>query len=244
MKATLIKIPEQKILVLDIEWRPTLAYVWRAWDENISPEQIVEHGGLLCVGAKWLGEKVTYCFSEWEDGHVGMLEKIHNMMSYADCIIGFNSDKFDIPKLHGEFMLYGMTPPPPCTSIDLIKAIKKFGFFRNSLAFIGPFLGVGEKLEHEGFGLWKKVMKGDKDACKRMSKYCIQDVDMTEKLYIRIRPAIRNHPHLGRTGSEQCPSCGGTHHQSRGTRRTRTYKIQRLNCQDCGHWFDGKRQKI
>ncbi len=239
------KIPDQKILVLDVEWRPTLAYVWRAWDENVSPDQIVEHGGLLCVGAKWVGEK-TELFSEWEHTHEGMLELIHDMMSHADAIITYNGDKYDLPKLYGEFLLYGMAPPPPCTSIDCLKAVKKFGLFRNSLAFVGPFLSIGGKLEHEGFMLWKKVMAGNKDAQKRMAKYCVQDVDLTEELYFKIRPFIRNHPHLGRTGKEQCPACGGTHVQSRGTRRTRAYKIQRLACQDpsCGHWFDGTRQKI
>jgi len=253
-----VKLPDQKILVLDIEWRPTLAYVWRAWDENVSPEQIVEHGGLLCVGAKWLGQK-TQIFSEWKHGHKGMLERVHEMMSYADVIIGFNSDKFDLPKLHGEFLLHGLDPAPPCTSIDCIKAVKKFGFFRNSLAFIGPFLGVGAKLEHEGFALWKKVMKGDKDAQKRMENYCIQDVDMTAELYLKIRSHIKNHPHLGRTGAEQCPVCGSTHTQKRGTQqvkekevtakgtiRTRCYKKQRHQCQaeGCGHWFLGRATKI
>lgn len=237
------QLPVQNILILDIEWRPVKAYVWRAWDENINPEQIIEDGGLLCVGCKWVGGK-TEVFSEWEHGHKDMLAAIHDRMSYADCIIGFNSDKYDLPKLDGEFLKHGFPPRPPCTSIDLIKTIKKMGFFRNSLAFIGPFLGVGAKMEHEGFALWKKVMDGDPSAQKRMSKYCAQDVDMTDKLYLRIRSHIRNHPNMGQTGSDQCPSCGGNHHQSRGTRRTRTYKIQRLACQDCGHWFDGARTKI
>jgi len=236
-------LPDQKILVLDVEWRPTLAYVWQAWDANVSPEMIVEHGGLLCVGAKYVGEE-TELFSEWEHGHEGMLVRIYEMMAYADAIVTFNGDRFDLPKLDGEFLLHGFSPRPPCTSIDCIKAVKKFGYFRNSLGFIGPFLGVGSKLENEGFGLWKKVMAGDKDAQKRMADYCKQDVDMTEELYIRIRSHIKTHPHLGKTGAEQCPVCGGTHSHSRGTRRTRAYKVQRLQCQSCGHWHDGKRSKI
>jgi len=241
-----ITIPDQKVLILDIEWRPTSAYLWTPKVDWLNPEMIIDHGGLLCVGAKWLGDKETFLFSEWEHGHLGMLEKIHEMMSYADCIIGYNSTRFDVPKLHGEFLLYGMAPPPPCTEIDCLRAVKKFGYFMNRLAFIGPFLELGGKLEHEGFALWKKVMAGDPDAQKRMAKYCQQDVILTEKLYLRIRPYIKNHPHMGRTGAEACPSCGGSHAQSRGTRRTRMYKIQRLACQSpqCGHWFDGKRQKI
>jgi hypothetical protein len=239
-----VKLPDQKVLVLDIEWRPVKAYVWKAWDENIAPDQIEEDGGLLCVGAKWLGNKETYLFSEWEHGHVGMLMNIHELLSHADAIVTYNGDKYDLPKLDGEFVRYDISPRPPCTSIDVIKAVKKFGYFRNSLAFVGPFLGLGSKLEHEGFMLWKKVMAGDENARKRMAKYCVQDVKLLEKLYIKVRSHIRNHPHLGRTGHSECPYCGGKHSHSRGTVRTRCFKTQRLHCQDCGGWFKGKRTAI
>lgn len=239
------KLPDQKILLLDIETKPASAYVWRAYGEqNIGVEQIIDPGSVICVGAKWLGDKETQLFSDWDHGHTDMLIHIHEMMSYADAIITYNGDKFDLPKLQGEFMLNGLGPTPPCTSVDCIKAARKFGFFMNKLAFIGPLLGLGDKIKHEGFPLWVKVMEGDSAAQKRMAKYCIQDVRLLEKLYLRIRPFIRNHPHMGRTGSNQCPACGGIHVQSRGTRRTRAYKIQRLHCQDCGHWGDGKRTKV
>lgn len=239
-----LQLPDQNVLLLDIEWKPTKAYVWQPWKENITPEKIIEHGGLLCVGAKFLDDKDVKLFSEWEHGHAGMLEGIHEMMSIADVIITYNGDKYDIPKLLGEFVLNDLPPPPPCTSIDCLKAVKKFGFFMNRLAFVGPLLDLGGKMEHEGMALWTKVIDGDESAQKRMAKYCQQDVKLLEKLYLRIRPYIRNHPHLGRTGHEACPACGGHQSQSRGTRRTRAYKVQRLQCQDCGHWYDGKRTKI
>jgi hypothetical protein len=240
----MVQTPDQKILLLDIEWRPVLAYVWRAWDENISPQQIVEDGGLLCVGAKWLGEKECHLFSEWEYGHKAMLNAIHDMLSTADAIVTYNGDKYDLPKLDGEFVKHGLPPRPPCTSIDCIKAVKKFGYFRSALGYVAPFLNLGGKLEHEGFNLWKKVMQGDENAEQRMAKYCQQDVKLLEKLYIKIRAHIKTHPHMGRTGREQCPSCGSSHAQSRGSRRTRAFKIQRLHCVKCGHWFDGTRSKI
>jgi hypothetical protein len=235
--------PETKprILVIDIEWRPVTAYVWRAWDENISPEQIIEDGGLLCVGAKWLGQPVRV-FTEWDDGHVGMLEKTRDLIAEADCVIGFNSDKYDLPKLEGEFIRYGIRLPPRPASIDLIKTIKKLGYFRNALGFVAPFLGVGKKLEHEGFALWKKVLAGDGTAEKRMARYCEQDVRLTERLYRRILPAIRNHPNIGRPKGT-CPTCGSKNEQKRGKRYTRYFAIQRHECEN-NHWFDGVRTKL
>lgn len=238
-------IPDQKILLLDIETKPAQAYVWRAYGEqNIGVEQVIDSGGVICVGAKWLGEKQTYLYSDWEHGHDEMLIAIHEMMSYADAIVTYNGDRFDLPKLQGEFLLAGLGPTPPCTSIDAIKAVRKFGFFMNKLAFIGPLLSQGAKVETGGFSLWTKVMEGDKTAQGKMARYCVQDVVLLEKLYLKIRPFIKNHPHLGKVGANQCGACGSHSVQSRGTRRTRAFKVQRLHCQDCGSWQDGKRTKI
>lgn len=238
-------IPDQNILVLDIETKPTSAYVWRAYGEqNIGVEQIIEPGSIICVGAKWLGEKKTFLYSDWEHGHEQMLHEIHEMISYADAVITYNGDKFDLPILRGEFLLADLGPTPPATSIDVVKSVRKLGYFMNRLAFIGPLLGVGNKIKHEGFELWTKVMAGYAPAQRRMAKYCVQDVVLLEKLYLKVRPFISNHPHLGSVGGHQCGACGSIHVQSRGTRRTRAFKIQRLQCQDCGSWQDGTRKKV
>lgn len=233
-----------KILVLDIETKPAQAYVWRAYGEqNIGVEQIIDPGSIICVGAKWLGDNQTHLFSDWEHGHEAMLKEIWIMMNEADAVLTYNGDKFDLPKLQGEFLLYGFGPTPPLTSIDVVKAVRKFGFFVNRLAFIGPFLGVGAKVKHEGFDLWVKVMQGDVRAQRKMAKYCKQDVRLLEKLYLKVRPFIKNHPHMGEK-KQACGACGSNHVHSRGYRRTKNFKIQRLQCQDCGSWQDGSRTKV
>lgn len=232
-----------KILILDIETRPTLAYVWRAYDENIGVEQIVEEGGLLCFAAKWVGENDIHFYSNWEDGAYNTLKAIHSLLDQADAVVTFNGDKFDLPKLHGEFALASFDPPAPVTSIDVIKTVKKLGLFMNRLSFVGPLFEAGKKLKHEGFGLWAKVLEGDERAQAKMRKYNIRDIKVLEKLYLRLRPYIKNHPHLG-LSKHECGACGSNHVQSRGWRRTKYFKIQRLQCQGCGAWHDGKREKI
>lgn len=233
-----------KILILDIETKPALVYAWRAYgDQNHTEDKIVHPTSLLCVGAKWLGQKNVILFSEWEHGMEEMLRGVHALMSEADAVVTYNGDKFDLPILQGAFLLAGFDMPPPPTSIDLIKPVRRLGFFRNNLAFIGPFLGLGAKIKHEGFSLWSKVMEGDPKAHKRMEKYCKQDVKLTEKLYLRVRGYIKNHPHLG-DNPHECGNCGSNHVQSRGYRRTKYFRIQRLQCQACGSWSDGTRQKI
>lgn len=234
-----------KILVLDIETKPAQAYVWRAYGEqNIGVEQIIDPGSIICVGAKWLGDNQTHLFSDWEHGHEAMLKEIWIMMNEADAVLTYNGDKFDLPKLQGEFLLHGFGPTPPLTSIDVVKAVRKFGFFVNRLAFIGPFLGVGAKVKHEGFDLWVKVMQGDVRAQRKMAKYCKQDVRLLEKLYLKVRPFIKNHPHLRANAQHVCGACGSRHIQKRGFTYTKMYKVQRLQCTSCGSWQQGKREKV
>lgn len=234
-----------KILVLDIETKPAKVYVWRMFDENVGVEQVIDPGGTICVGAKWIGHRETMFFSDWEHGHKEMLLAVHALIEEADAVVTYNGDRFDFPKLLGEFLLNGIKPPAPITSIDLIKTVRKFGFDMNRLAFIGPLLEIGAKVKHEGFTLWKQVLAGDERAFKRMKKYCIQDVKLTEALYVRVKPFIRNHPHLGnRTKAQACGACGSSKVHSRGYRRTKHFLVQRLQCQDCGSWHEGTRKKV
>lgn len=232
----------RKILILDIETRPAKAYVWRAYDENVGYEQVIEPGGMICFAAKWEGEKEVEFYSTWTHSQHEMIAAAHRLLSEADAVVTFNGDKFDLPKLQGEFILDGLGPTPPIASIDLIKTVRKFGFFMNRLAFIGPLLRVGAKVKHEGFQLWAKVMDGDPVAQAKMQKYNIQDVVLTEKLYKKVRPFIKNHPQL-RAG-DTCPACTSDKTQKRGWRYTRFFRIQRNQCQSCAHWFETTRQKI
>jgi len=232
-----------KILVLDIETKPALVYSFQMYDTNISPEQVVDSGGTICFCAHWVGSKEFMFYSDWDDGHDVMIAKAHELLSQADAVVSYNGNRFDLPKLRGQFILEGLVPPPPPTSIDLIKTVKQFGLDMNKLAYVGPLLGVGNKLKHEGFSLWRSVLDGDPKAQRRMKRYCIQDVMVTTRLYERILPFIDNHPHLGDNKNE-CGACGSNHMQFRGFRRTKFFKVRRMQCQECGGWSTGTRQKV
>lgn len=232
-----------KVLFIDIEWAPAVAYVWKMWDENISPEQLIDNGGMLCFCAHFDGEPEWQFYSRWKDGQVGMAKAAKRLLEAADAVVTYNGDKYDLPKIQGEILLAGLTPPPPPTSIDVLKAVKKFGFVMNRLAFIGPLLGAGKKVAHHGFGLWKDVLAGDAAAQATMRRYCIQDVKVLKTVYHRIRPFITKHPHMGESKRE-CGNCQSNKVQSRGFRRTKTYQIQRVQCVACGAWQDGTRTKV
>lgn len=232
-----------RLLFLDLEWRAVKAYVWRAWDENVMPDQIIEDGGMLCICFKFSDEKEYQFYSDWTHTKEEMLLATREALLEADAVVTYNGDKYDLPKISGELLRHGLPPMPPVTSIDCIKTVKKQGYFMNRLGFIGPFLGLGKKVPHEGFALWKAVDEGCEKARKKMQRYCIQDVRLLVKLYERIKPYIKTHPYLGFTKPESCPVCGSDHVQKRGVTRTRSFVTQRLACQRCGHWFSGTRKK-
>lgn len=235
---------DAKILVLDIETRPALVYSFQMFKTNIGHEQVVEPGRPICFAAKWVGEKEMHFYSEWQHGRQAMIEAAHRLISEADAVVWYNGDRFDLPKLMGEFLLAGLAPPPPVTSIDPVKTVKKLGFDFARLAFIGPLLHAGTKVKNEGFPLWIKVMEGDEFAQRRMERYCRGDVRLLERVYKHIRPYIRNHPHMGLVAATACGACGSVHVQKRGVRRTKSFLIQRIQCQSCGSWSDGPRKKV
>lgn len=234
-----------KVLVLDIETKPAVAYVWSLKSEiTIGLDQLISPSSVLCFGAKWFGSSEKFFYSEWEHGSETMIREAHKLMSEADAIVTYNGDRFDIPKLTGEFVLNGLEPPPPLTSIDIYKTVRKLGLTSSKLAFVGPYLSLGKKKSHEGFTLWSKVIDGDEKARKRMKTYCLGDVILTDRVYRHLRPFIRNHPHLGMVGKRSCGACGSSKVHSRGYRRTKAFRVQSLQCQDCGSWFDGVRSKM
>lgn len=233
-----------RILFLDIETKPAQAYVWRLFDENVSLEQLIEPGGVICFGAKWLGDKEMHFYSDWEHGHENMVAAAKKLLDEADAVVTYNGDRFDIPKLRGEFASMGLLAPAPITSIDVYKSVKKLGLTSSKLAFVGPFFKIGKKIKHAGFSLWVGVMNGNEQDQRRMRRYCIQDVRLLERVYTRLKPFIHNHPHMGDVKSDACGACGSSKVHNRGFRRTKAYRIQRRQCQACGSWSDGKRTKV
>lgn len=233
-----VTVREMKILVFDIETRPTLAYVWRLFDERIGVDQIVEPGGVMCFAAKWLGEPLMQFYSDEEDGHEEMVRQAWTLLDAADAVIHYHGRRFDVPHLNREFLRLGLTPPSPYKQIDLCQIVKRqMRFPSNRLGWVAQELEFGGKQEHEGFKLWVKCMNGDSDAWQRMRTYNERDVQLTEDLYYRILPWITGHPSHGAFHSLPCcPNCGSSRLQRRGTINTKVSTYVRVVCIDCGKW--------
>lgn len=172
-----------------------------------------------------------------------MLQRIHKLVSEADAVCHYNGQKFDMPTLNKEFVMYGMLPPAPYKQIDLYQTCKKnFRFVSNKLDFISQQLGIGEKVRHSGHELWTGCMAGDKDSWRIMEEYNKQDVVLLEDLYTRLLPWIDKHPsHGALEGISCCPKCGSESYQRRGVAVTAAFKYARFQCRECGGWFRGNK---
>lgn len=231
-------LTNMKVLLLDIETAPNIAYVWRLFKENISLKQLKESSYVMCWSAKWLdGEEVMYD-SEHDSGMRAMLVRIHSLLDEADVVVHYNGASFDIPTLNKEFVLHHLGPPSPYKQVDLINTVRdKFRFVSNKMDYVCRYLGIGEKKETD-FTLWVDCMDGKREAWRRMAEYNIHDVRLLEALYYRLRPWIRNHPNIALYSEARqcCPNCGELKIQKRGFAYTTVGKFQRYWCPHCGNW--------
>lgn len=231
-----------KVLGIDIETAPNMAYVWGAYKQNVHQEQMIQTGRVMCFAYRWYSDpdSVPSFVSEHSHGHEAMVNAAWALLHEADAVVHYNGNKFDVPTLNREFVKYGLTPPAPYKQIDLLRvARKEFRFFTNRLDNVLRELDLGQKVKNDGFMLWVECMAGDEDAWRRMEEYNLADVTEMEKLYRRLLPWISTHPNHAlyqNTDGPTCPNCGSNNVHRRGTARTKTQLYQRYQCQDCGRW--------
>lgn len=239
-----IELPNARILIIDIESKPHQAYVWGMWDQNVGLPQLIEEGGMICFAAKWLGNDETMFYSVQHDGQEAMVQAAHDLLSAADIVVTYNGDRYDIKRLNNEFLLAGMAPPAPFRSIDLFKVNKaQFDLPSRKLDYIVQRTELGEKTKHEGFGLWVACMAGDAEAWAKMEEYNRQDVTITEKLYVKLLPWLKNVPHMGMFSGAgaSCPYCGHETLKENGTVATQVQLYTQYKCTNCEGWSRGNK---
>lgn len=234
-----------KILALDIETRPSLAYIWSLWDDFVPLDRLIDSGEMISFGSKWIGEDNEVEFmSTFHTGKKKMVKRIWSLLDEADVVLHFNGKKFDVPHIQREFLELGLTPPSPFKQIDLLETCRsQFKFPSNKLEYVAKRLGLGEKEKHEGFQLWVKCMANDPEAWDRMKNYNIKDVELLEELYNVLRPWLKTPPSFSAHASDHvCPRCSSGKLQARGYAFLSTGKYQRYQCTNCGSWSRGTKR--
>lgn len=227
-----------RILLLDIETCPTLAYVWKLIKETIGINQVVKEGHTISYAAKWVGKPKVYFDSIHKSGMKGMLQSVRALLDEADVVVHWNGKSFDTRTLNKDFIVNKVARPSPYKQVDLFLVWKRnFRSISNKLQHVLKMLGLGEKIKTD-FDLWKAVLNGDRKAWQKMEAYNKNDTVKMEPVYKRLLPWIANHPNHGLfTQKAVCPNCGSEKHQSRGYAYTESHVYRRFQCGDCSTWF-------
>jgi len=232
-----------KILTIDIETSPNIAYVWGLWKQNVGLNMLKDRTYVMSYAAKWLGsDKVLYEENRHGDDR-DLIQSLIDLLDSADIVIAHNANKFDLPTINARAVEHGIKPPSPYKVVDTLSVAKKhFRFTSNKLEFIADALGCAPKLKHQhfpGFELWLQCLKQNDKAWKEMKEYNVQDVLTLEEVYLKLRPWIKNHPNIGVLDEQDvpvCPKCGGRHINYRGYVTTNVSKFRKFVCMDCGGW--------
>jgi hypothetical protein len=240
-----------RVLAWDIETAPNLAFVWGLWQQNVGLSQLEAHGDVMSFAARWVDEppeNIVFYGGHKESDHRKMVKAAHKLLDEADALVSWNGKNFDTRHMHREFLLAGLTPPSPAREVDLmLTARKKFRFVSNKLENVSRELGLAGKVQHSGFDLWRRCLRGEAEAWAEMQEYNEQDVHLLVDLYDKLLPWIGSeHPNrnLYSVDAEGCPRCpaGPDSLRPRGYRLTNVGAFRRYRCQECGSWSsEGKR---
>jgi uncharacterized protein YprB with RNaseH-like and TPR domain len=205
---------------------------------------------VVCFGYKWLGEKHAHTltvdqFPKWFSKEKGLndkplLEAALEIMEQADLLVAHYGERFDRRFYQGRCAIHHLTPPPPTKLRDTWQIARRaFGFSSNRLANLVdhlrlPFKKYQKECPDEWPGWWTAALAGDKSAIHAMAKYCREDVQALEGLYMEIRNYDYPHPRLIEDRT-RCRLCGGEV-QYRGICFVGEHKYRRLQCCSCGKW--------
>jgi DNA polymerase III alpha subunit (gram-positive type) len=240
-----------KVLLFDIETSRTKVDVFRMGEQRISWKAISDEEFIISWAAKWLFDPenmsgvVTPKEAKKRDCK-RIIKDIHRLLDQADCVITHNGDRFDIKKLNWYFIKFGLQPNNRYRSIDTLKAYRQIAAPPSAaLDYLSQELGYDGKHD-TNMDLWKRCEAGDKIALNEMSEYNINDVYITEQIYLRVRGWMKTHPNFAmffelyqelEEGEYLCPRCMQSIYHTKFTRRYQTpagYIYKSCSCPHCG----------
>jgi predicted RNA-binding Zn-ribbon protein involved in translation (DUF1610 family) len=232
-----------RTILWDLETSPLIVPVWGLWENNIDHTNILEETNILCVCWKELGRPAIGSLSVAPDNprdDKSLCRQIRDNLAEADVLVAHNGNDFDLKVLNARLVHHGIKPLPQISLIDTkLVAKSKFRFTSNRLDYLGAYLGLGRK-KKTSFKLWLDVLNGNRKALDYMIKYCKQDIKLLEKVYLKLRPFMTNHPNQRLFGRGECPKCGKGPLYVVKHRMTRTALKTQYQCKACGGYSTGQ----
>lgn len=233
-----------KRLFFDIETSPMLVYSWRIGNKiSLSHENIVKNWGIITICYKWEFEDEVHSLTWDNQNDKEILKDFIKIALQADEMIGHNGDRFDIKKIRTRCIYHRIPMMPKYRTLDTLKKSRgNFYFDSNKLDYIGEYLGLGRKMQHEGFSLWIKCLNNDQEALSTMVEYCMRDVVLLEDVYHALEHYIKPNTHAGvHNGSPKwsCPICASENVKFVKTDVTQKGTLSRVvQCDDCGQVYN------
>lgn len=234
-----------KRLFFDIETSPNIVYSWRiGYNISLGFENIINERKIICISYKWENEDKIHSLT-WDKNQCDkkMLIDFINVANKADEIIAHNGDRFDIKWVRTRCIFHRIPMFPNYRTLDTLKKAKSgFNFNSNRLDYIAQFLGVGAKVKHSGFDMWKGVMNNEKEALNEMVNYCEGDIIVLEDVFLTMQNYIKPNTHAGVINNNMkysCPCCSSENIQLVKNNVTAMGTIKRLiNCLDCDYNYE------
>ncbi len=117
-------------------------------------------------------------------------KSIINEMKKYNILYTYYGSRFDIPFIRSRALKYHLSFPIQNQIIhrDLYYIIRnKLALPNNSLRAVTHFLGINGKTDLSS-DMWTKAAYGDRKSIKYILYHNIKDVEILEKLYIKVRP--------------------------------------------------------
>jgi len=228
-----------KRLIYDIEVSPNIVFCWQpGYNLTIDYTNIIKERAVICVSYKWEGEKkIQHLIWDKHQSDKYLIKEFVKILKEADEIVAHNGDQFDLKWIRGRAIKYGISMPPDITSIDTLKIARtKFKFNSNRLDYLAKYLGVGEKVDTGGFGLWRDVvLNKSQSALKKMVKYCDNDVLILEKVYQKLKPYVPARLSISENRAK-CSECGSKMQVAKHRILASGAKQTQLQCTKCGRY--------
>lgn len=218
------------------------------WDFKVV--KWVRHQELMCYSYKWRGEKKpTFVYRHQFSTMKEFLTSIRDLQDQADICVAHNGKKFDDKMMNRFYVKNKVELPSPFFSIDTLQVARsKFKFPGNSLNDLAEYLELGEK-EHISYkDLEEDFMSANPKpiTIRLMKKYNNKDVELLEKLYDVMLPAIPNHPNMARLSNcpDACPQCGNDNEELINREKYRPTKMglyMQYKCKVCKKYFQSAR---
>jgi predicted RNA-binding Zn-ribbon protein involved in translation (DUF1610 family) len=214
------------------------------------------HNSIICMGYKRLGDKKARCINAWDfkgwkkdvNDDYDICKASYDILKDADGMVTHNGRRFDVKFLNSRLAWHGLPTLPKIPHIDTCVLSKSNLFlFNNRLNTVAAHLGCELKMENGGWELWSRVLKRHKTSMKTMTKYCKQDVEVLEQVFLKLRPFATNIPNHNLFYGDPktnfvCPSCGTDALIKHGTRISKTAVRQRYLCTSCGSTCSTKKK--